>query len=122
MIRAIVADGHRPFREGLRRLLEETGRIVVVGEAGDGEAVGSVIRRTPHDLLILNVSLPGGNGCALLEEARRAGVTSRVLVIADQAGALYRAHSIRAGATDFLPKGDIPERIVEVIGGMFATA
>ena len=36
IIRVFLADDHRLFRDGLKRILGETDDIIVVGEATDG--------------------------------------------------------------------------------------
>jgi DNA-binding NarL/FixJ family response regulator len=67
-IRVILADDHALVREGSRRILEDSGEIIVVAEAADGEeAVAAVARHRP-DVAIIDIGMPGING---IEATRR---------------------------------------------------
>ena len=67
-IRVVLAEDHTLVRQGTRRLLEDSGRVVVVAEASDGhEAVAAVDRHEP-DMAIVDIGLPGLNG---IEATRR---------------------------------------------------
>ena len=52
-IRVMVVDDHPVMRNGLRQVLEASGRLEVVGEAGDGEeAVGTVEELKPQVIVM----------------------------------------------------------------------
>ena len=57
-----------------------------------------------HDLLILDVLLPGMSGLELLAKARRAGITSPVLLLTALDAIEDRVHGLDAGADDYLVK------------------
>src|SRR3954467_3841826 len=59
VIRALVADGHRLVRAGVRRLLEDQEDLTVTGEAGSGEEAVRLVRRTRPDVCLLFDSLAG---------------------------------------------------------------
>ena len=67
-IRVVLAEDHTLVRQGTRRLLEDSGRVVVVAEASDGhEAIAAVDQYEP-DMVIVDIGLPGLNG---IEATRR---------------------------------------------------
>jgi two-component system, NarL family, nitrate/nitrite response regulator NarL len=66
--RIVIADDHPIFRDGLRRLLEAEPGIEVVGEAADAAGTVRVVTSTRPDLLLLDLSMPGGGGLEALRD------------------------------------------------------
>ena len=62
MIRVTLADDHPVVRSGYQRLLEQAGDIRVVSEACDGEAAYAAFVSDPPDVLVTDLSMPGGSG------------------------------------------------------------
>ena len=63
------------MREGIRALLQQEPEIEVVGEAGDGQEAIRRIREEKPDVVLMDISLPGGLGGleateAILEDVR----------------------------------------------------
>ena len=53
-VKVIIADDHSIIREGLKQLLEMSGEIEVVGEAGDGIQCLNVLKKVTADILLLD--------------------------------------------------------------------
>ena len=69
-ITVFLVDDHEVVRRGVRDLLESTGDVTVVGEAG---SVAEAIERVPAaapDVAVLDVQLPDGTGIELCRELR----------------------------------------------------
>jgi DNA-binding NarL/FixJ family response regulator len=69
-IRIVIAEDHPFFRDGLRRALESEPSFRVVAEASDGPAALTAIRALAPDVAILDIGLPGMDGCALARRVR----------------------------------------------------
>jgi DNA-binding NarL/FixJ family response regulator len=83
MVRILIADDHRIFRDGLRRLLEVEPDFEVVGEASDGRDAVTLVREIDPDILLLDLSMPGVDGLeALRGIAERPGATRTLLLTA----------------------------------------
>ncbi|MDR3354602.1 MAG: response regulator transcription factor [Synergistaceae bacterium] len=81
-IRIVLADDHRLFREGLRRLLELESDIEIVGEAKDGaEAVDLVIETDP-DIVLLDINMPLLDGGQVIKQLKREKKSLRCRFIA----------------------------------------
>jgi two-component system chemotaxis response regulator CheB len=78
--RVLVADDSETMRQALTRLLEEDGRIQVVGQAGDGEEAVALAKRLKPDVITMDVQMPRMSGLdairAIMVEA-----PSRILVV-----------------------------------------
>jgi CheY-like chemotaxis protein len=66
-VRVFVVDDHEPFRRAVAAMVDEIEGFVVVGSAESGERSLGVISRTPVDLVLMDVNLPGMSG---IEAAR----------------------------------------------------
>ncbi len=66
-MRVYLVDDERLALERLKRLLDATGRVTIVGTATDPVAALDVLRVTPVDVLFLDIQMPGLSGFELLE-------------------------------------------------------
>jgi two-component system, NarL family, nitrate/nitrite response regulator NarL len=83
MVRILIADDHRIFRDGLRRLLEVEPDFEIVGEASDGRDAIAQVRSIEPDVLLLDLSMPGVDGLEALKGiAERPGATRTLLLTA----------------------------------------
>lgn len=67
-IRLVIADDHRLFRDGVKKLLELESDIDVIGEAGDGEEALKVVREKEPDVLLFDINMPKIDGIQLVRE------------------------------------------------------
>lgn len=103
-VRVFLLDDHEVVLRGLRNLLEQSGNIEVVGEAGRAD---EALRRIPAvrpDVAVLDVRLPDGNGIEVCREIRAMlpSVGCLILTCYDDDEALSAA--IMAGAAGYLLK------------------
>lgn len=70
-IRVLIADDHAIFRAGLRLLINAQPDMVVVGEAEGGDGALEAARALRPDVLLLDLSMPGGGGLPALGAIRR---------------------------------------------------
>lgn len=72
--------------------------------AYDGNAGWDMASKTPYDLIILDLMLPGLNGTEVLRRLRRQGGTAAVLVLTARDGTEQKVENFEAGADDYLTK------------------
>ena len=110
----VVADDHPLYREGVVRTLTEQPDLDVVGEgAGADEAVSLVAAHLP-DLVLLDISMPGGG----LPAARRIAeafpaVKIVMLTVSEQDDDVHEA--LKAGALGYVLKGVGAADLVRVV-------
>jgi two-component system invasion response regulator UvrY len=126
VIRIILADDHAVVREGIRRLLEEETGFSVVGDAGSVPEMLAGLRRTPVDVVLLDIGMPGPGIVQTLHEIKTIQPQARALVLTAYPEADYAVRAIRAGAVGYLTKDRSMEQLVEAIrrvyrGGMYVS-
>jgi len=80
-IEIVIADDHPVFREGLRKLLEAEAGLRVVGEASDGEETVRVVRQHKPKILLLDLSMPKGNGLETLRALTQLGIPTHTILL-----------------------------------------
>lgn len=127
MIKVLVADDHPVVRLGLRQMLAETDDVHVAAEASSAQEVMQLVREQRWDIVVLDISLPGGNGIELIAEIRRERPETRVLILTMYSEEQYAVRAIKAGAAGFLNKESAPEKLTEALrkiagGGRYVSA
>lgn len=104
MIRLLIVDAHEIARTGTRAVLNQTGRIRVVGEAATMAAAIEAGRRLTPDVALMELRLPDGSGIDACRHIREASPNTRLLVLTHGADDGSIVSALRAGATGFLLK------------------
>lgn len=115
MIRALVADDHAIVRQGVRRLLEDTGDIRVVGEATSGSDLLTQLRSTATDVVVLDVAMPGARFTEILAGLRREHPSVRVIVLSAHAEREYAVRALKGGASGYVSKDHSAAELTEAI-------
>ena len=115
MIRLFIADDHPVVRAGLRGIIDGEPDFEVVGEARDGGDMLARIGRTPADVLLLDVSMPGPGFLEVLSCLRQDHPRVAVLVLSVHPEDQYAVRALRAGAAGYLTKDHSPEELVAAI-------
>ncbi len=99
-MRVLLIENHRLLARPLTQGLEEDGFSVVhvcTGAEGDHEA-----SKGRYDAIILNPSLPEGDGLQRLRNWRLGGINTPVMVITSLASPSEMSRAIKLGADDHL--------------------
>ncbi|MBV9837217.1 MAG: response regulator transcription factor [Solirubrobacterales bacterium] len=102
-LRVVIADDQPLMRAGFRAVLEASGEVEVVGEAGDGQEAVAAVRALKPDVVLMDVRMPKLDGI----EAIRQLPSHRVLVLTTFGLDEYIVEALRAGASGFITK-DVP--------------
>jgi DNA-binding NarL/FixJ family response regulator len=102
VIRVMVADDHPLVRCGLETVLDSAPDLVHCGSADRGDAAVRLALVARPDVLIIDVTMPGGDGIEATRVIRGALPDTRVIVLTWDLAAGGRA--VAAGAEAFLLK------------------
>ena len=114
-LRIAIADDHTIVRWAVRQLLEDSGVVEVIGEAGNGNEAVALVQRTQPDVLLLDLSMPEKDGFEVLQEVTALGTTTRILILTMHFEPTYGARAIKAGAASIMHKTTDP---VELLGAI----
>jgi DNA-binding NarL/FixJ family response regulator len=103
-IQVILADDQPLIRAGLRRLIEQTPDIDIVGEAATGTEAVQLTRDTGPDVVVMDIRMPGMDGIEATQLITAGGMRARVLVLTTFDDDDYVYGALRAGASGFLVK------------------
>jgi DNA-binding NarL/FixJ family response regulator len=103
-IRCVIADDHAMLRYGVRRLLEDTPDVAVVGEAGDAaEALKLVLEHRP-DLVLLDITMPGMSSFEAGRLIEEHCTGTRIVYLTMHEDREYVQQALRSGASGYLLK------------------
>jgi DNA-binding NarL/FixJ family response regulator len=115
MIELLLVDDHAVVREGYRRLLERRSDLHVAAEAGDAEEALQLLRTTPIDLIVLDLSLPGMGGIELTRRILQRFPEAKILAFSMHRDPLFASQALRAGALGYVTKSSSPEILIQAI-------
>ena len=104
MIRLFIADDHPVVRAGLRHILEQDPGMVVTGEAASRSELLDALTRTIADVVLLDVSMPGGSFADTLLRLRDEHPSVKVLVLSVHPEDQFAVRALRAGASGYVTK------------------
>jgi two-component system invasion response regulator UvrY len=114
-IRTVLVDDHAIVRMGFRLLLAGTSDIRVVGEAASGEEALPLVRETLPDVVVVDISMPGMGGLALIERLVARDPKLRLLVLTAHQDPIHVRRALTAGARGYLSKRTAPEALADAI-------
>jgi two-component system, NarL family, invasion response regulator UvrY len=115
VIKVLLADDHDIVRAGLRRIIEDSGDIAVVGEAADGREAIQQIQQSPPDVAVVDISMPGLDGLEVLAQMHHYYPHLPILILTMHEEEQYVVRAIAAGAKGYLTKRSAPEQLVKAI-------
>jgi DNA-binding NarL/FixJ family response regulator len=80
-ITVLLVDDHTVVRQGLRALLRAEEDIEVIGEAENGRLAVQLVRKTPPDVVVMDVAMPLMNGLEATRQILKNSPGTRILVL-----------------------------------------
>jgi len=120
MIKVLLADDHKIVREGLRRIIEESGEMEVVAEAADGHDAISRALDTRPDVAVVDISMPGMDGLEVVSQLKSLAPSMPVLILTMHDEEQYVVRAVESGAMGYVTKQSAPEQLVDAVKKLYA--
>jgi two-component system, OmpR family, response regulator TctD len=101
-MKVLLVEDDPSMQTALRRALQRRGMEVDV--CGDGRAALQAWKDAAPEVVVLDLTLPGLDGLQVLEQARREGIATPVLILTARGTVGDRIIGLNTGADDYLPK------------------
>lgn len=111
-IRIMLVDDHAVVRAGVRRLLEQDTRFLVVAECDSGEHAYQQFGEHLPDITVMDLSMPGMGGMEAISRIIARYPTAKLLVLSMHENAAFACHALKAGARGYLAKNGLAEELV----------
>jgi len=114
-IRLVLVDDHVIVREGLRHVLEEAPEFTIIGEGGTAAEAIALANALRPDVLVLDISMPGGSGLGAVPEILERVPQVRILMLSVHDDAEYILEAVRLGAHGYCRKDSAPDELRRAI-------
>jgi two-component system, NarL family, response regulator len=114
-IRVLCVDDHPVVRDGLRAIIETQRDMLLVDEAGDGQACVTKYREHQPDVVVMDLRMPGLGGVDAALQIRKEFPGARIIVLTTYEGDedIYRA--LAAGVQGYLSKVSVRTELLHTI-------
>jgi DNA-binding NarL/FixJ family response regulator len=111
--RLLVADDHRMFVEGLKRLLQSD--FEVAGIVEEGRELVTAAETLRPDAVVVDISMPMLNGIEAVRQIKKAHPEIKVVFLTMHPEVAYAVSALKAGASGYVLKHSAPEELITAI-------
>ena len=115
LISVAVVDDHKILVDGLKHIIEDSGVAHVIGQAYSITECYKMLETCQPEVLMLDVSLPDGNGIDICAELLAKHTDMEILMLTSYAESAVVARAIEEGAKGYVLKNAMSEEIIEGI-------
>jgi len=114
-IRVFLCDDHTLFRKGMRKLLELERDIRIVGEAGNGQEMLDMLKKTGPDIILMDINMPEIDGIAATYKIKKILPHVNIVILTVYEDEPHIFEAIKAGAMGYLLKDVSVEEVMTAI-------
>jgi DNA-binding NarL/FixJ family response regulator len=111
--RLLIADDHKIFAEGLKRLLNAD--FDIVGVVADGRDLVAAAEKLRPDVMVVDISMPMLNGIEAVRQIKKVHPEIKVVFLTMHPDVDYAASAFKAGASGYVLKHSAPDELVTAI-------
>ena len=114
-IRVVLGDDHTLVRQGLRRAIDQTEDIEVVGEASSGTEVLRVVKETEPEIAILDIRMPEMDGIEAARHITGDRPEIGIVILTAYDDRQFVVEAVRAGAKGYVLKTREAEHLLRTV-------
>lgn len=111
----VLADDHAMLREGIKKIINGSKGMEVVGEASNGLMLLKLLKHSIPDMVILDVSMPKLRGIEAAQEIRKQFPEVAVLFLSMHKSPEYLQKALASGARGYVAKDDTGSELIRAI-------
>ena len=119
IIKYIIADDHKIFRQGLRYALADDHKLKLAGEAENGELLLQLVEKHKPDVVLLDLKMPVMDGIDATKKIHAAHPDTKILMLTTYDDEHFILHLLELGANGYLLKNADPDEIKRAIHAVF---
>ena len=104
IISVLLTDDHALVRSGIRRLLEDSGQVNIVGEADCGEQGIKLAQELKPDVILMDVNMPGIGGVEACRRILQRNPDQKIIVLTVHNEQTFPKRMLEIGAKGYLTK------------------
>ena len=111
--RVLIADDHRIFAEGLKRLLKEDFDIVEI--VADGRQLVAAAEKLRPDVIVVDISMPMLNGIDAVQQIKKVQPAIKAVFLTMHPDIAYAVRAFKEGASGYVLKNAVPDELITAI-------
>ena len=104
MISVLLTDDHVLVRSGIKRLLEDSKQVRIIGEADSGEESVKLAQELKPDVILMDVNMPGIGGVEACRRILQRNPGQKIIVLTVHNEKTFPKRMLEIGAKGYLTK------------------
>lgn len=104
MIKILIADDHKIFREGIASMIEDEEDMVIAGQASDGAELLGIVKNAQPDIILMDIDMGDFNGINATKSIKEMYPQINVLGLSMHNESEFIIKILEAGASGYLVK------------------
>jgi two-component system, NarL family, invasion response regulator UvrY len=115
LITVLLTDDHELVRTGIRRLLEDSKQVSIIGEADCGEKSIQLAQQHQPDIILMDVNMPGIGGVEACRRILQRNPKQKIIVLTVHNEQTFPKRLLEIGARGYLTKECGVDEMIEAI-------
>lgn len=111
----LIVEDHLIVKDGIKMVLKKEADLEIVGDLDDGDEVISFLKKTPVDLILLDINLPKVDGVTLARKIKSEFQTVKILVLTFYNKAAFIKEIAETGAEGYVLKNSSGDEVISAI-------
>lgn len=114
-IKIVIADDHKLFREGIKRIINLEEDLEVIAEFSDGNGILQSFKDLNPDVILMDINMPNMNGVEATKKVKELYPEAVIMILSIHDDEGYVLETLRSGASGYLLKDMEAETLVDAI-------
>ncbi len=113
-----LAEDHIPLRQAIKKIVQQRCGLSILGEAGDGLELLELLKQSPPDMVITDISMPRVGGLEATKKIKELYPQVKVMILTVHRKRDFLDLALAYGADGYIIKDDMDLELVSAIQGV----